>query len=42
MMSKKGPKAVKEFASAAYKQFGMRVIVLAAYVDSEGDPSITL
>lgn len=42
MMNKHGPSAVKEFTSSAYNQFGMRVVVLAAFVDAEGDPSITL
>jgi hypothetical protein len=42
MMAKSGPKAIKEFSSLAYKQFGMRVVVLAAYIDAEGDPSMTL
>jgi hypothetical protein len=42
MMIKHGPRAIKEFASIAYNQFGMRVVVLAAYIDGEGDPSTTL
>jgi hypothetical protein len=42
MMSKHGPKAIKEFASSAYNQFGMRVVVLAAFEDVEGEPSMTL
>ena len=42
MMGKHGPKAVKEFATAAYNQFGMRVVILAAFVGDEGDPSITM
>jgi hypothetical protein len=42
MMAKSGPKAVKEFTSSAYKQFGMRVVVLAAYLDTEGDPAMAL
>lgn len=42
MMAKQGPRAVKEFASSAYNQFGMRVVVLAAFVDGEGDPSVAL
>ena len=36
MMSKHGTKAVREFTSAAYKQFGMRVVILAAYMDADG------
>jgi hypothetical protein len=42
MMNKKGPQAVKEFTMSAYNQFGMHVVVLVAFVDTEGDPSITL
>jgi hypothetical protein len=42
MMAKNGPKTVKEFTSSVYKQFGMRVVVLAAYLDADGDPSMTL
>jgi hypothetical protein len=42
MMAKSGPRAVKEFASAAYSQFGMRVVVLAAYIDKEGDPATAM
>lgn len=42
MMAKNGPKAVREFTSLAYKEFGMRVVVLAAFLDSQRDPSITL
>lgn len=42
MMIKNGPKAIKEFTSGVYNQFGMRVVVLAAYVDAEGDPATTM
>jgi hypothetical protein len=42
MMAKQGPRAVKEFTSSAYSQFGMRVVVLAAFIDGQGDPSIAL
>ena len=35
MMAKRGTKAMKEFTSAAYRQFGMRVVILAAYKDSD-------
>lgn len=41
-MIKNGPKAIKEFTSGVYNQFGMRVVVLAAYVDAEGDPATTM
>jgi hypothetical protein len=42
MMMKNGPQAIKEFTMLAYNQFGMCVVVLVAFVDTEGDPSITL
>jgi hypothetical protein len=42
MMARSGPKAVKEFTSSAYKQFGMRVVILAAFADGDGDPAMTL
>jgi hypothetical protein len=42
MMIKHGPKAIKDFTSSSYNQLGMRVVVLAAYIDGEGDPSMTL
>jgi hypothetical protein len=41
-MRKHGAKAVKEFALASFNQFGMHVIVLAAYMDTEEDPLITV
>ncbi len=42
MMNKHGPRAIKEFTSSAYNQFGMHVVVLAAFIDAEGDPSMML
>jgi hypothetical protein len=42
MMDKCGPRAVKEFTSSAYRQFGMRVIVLASFMDQEQGPSVAL
>jgi hypothetical protein len=42
MMAKNGPQAIKEFTRSAYNQFGMCVVILTAFVDNEGDPSITL
>ena len=42
MMFKCGPEAVREFTSSAYKQFRMCVIILAAFLDRGGDPSMTL
>jgi hypothetical protein len=41
MMKKRGPAAVKEFTSAAWNQFGMRVVVLAAFM-KDGHPSVSL
>jgi hypothetical protein len=41
-MSKCGPQAVKEFSNSAYNHFGMRVVVLAAYVDVKGESSMSL
>ena len=41
-MIRRGPRAVKEFTLSAFNQFGMRVVVLAAYLDSEGESSMAL
>ena len=42
MMEKHGAQAIKEFTSVAHTQFGMRIVVLASFIDGDGDPSITL
>ena len=42
MMEKNGTKAIKEFTSLVHKEFGMRIVVLAAFVDRDGDPSMSL
>jgi hypothetical protein len=42
MMEKHGVSTFQDFAQYVYNQFGMRITMLAAYCDSEGDPSITL
>ena len=42
MMRKHGAKAVREFASASFKQFGMRVVILAAYMDAEEDAEVAV
>jgi hypothetical protein len=42
MMAKHGSKFVRDFTSTAYSQFGMRIVVLAAYVDGEGDNAMLL
>jgi hypothetical protein len=42
MMEKKSMGTFRDFARFAYNQFGMRVAILAAYCDREGDPTITL
>jgi len=41
MMEKRGNQAMREFMSAAYKQFGMQVIVLAGFM-KEGNPLVSL
>jgi hypothetical protein len=41
-MNKNGARAVKEFTKLSYQQFGMCVVVLAAFMDIEEDPSIAL
>jgi hypothetical protein len=42
MLKKHGAQAIREFTSLAYNQMGMRVLVLGAYVDSEGLPAMGL
>ena len=42
MMKKHGAKAVEEFASESFRQFGMRVVVLAAYMDPEEKPEVAM
>ena len=42
MRDKHSIKAFKEFSSMACKQFGMRIVILSAFVDGDGDPAITL
>jgi hypothetical protein len=42
MMEKNGTKAIKEFTSLVHKEFGMRIVILAAFVDRDGDPSMSL
>jgi hypothetical protein len=39
---KHGPDAISEFSSAVYSQFGMRIVVLAAFLDTRGEPSISM
>jgi hypothetical protein len=41
-MSKHGAEAVKEFAEASFNQFGMRVVVLAAYKVTEKDAEVAV
>jgi hypothetical protein len=41
MMKKHGPKAMKEFTSVVFRQFGMRVVVLAAYMN-DGEPAVSM
>ena len=42
MMKKHGAKAVEEFASESFRQFGMHVIVLTAYMDPEEKPEVAM
>ena len=41
-MSKHGAEAVKEFMEASFNQFGMHVIVLAAYMVTEKDAEVAV
>jgi hypothetical protein len=42
IMTKSGTKAIKEFSSVAYNQFGMRVVVLAAFLNEKNEPLFLL
>jgi hypothetical protein len=42
MMTKSGTKAIKEFSSVAYNQFGMHVMVLTAYMNEKKEPLVLL
>jgi hypothetical protein len=42
MMRKHGAKAMREFALASFNQFGMCVVVLAAYMDTEEDAEVAV
>jgi hypothetical protein len=42
MMRKHGAKAMREFASASFNQFGMHVVILAAYMDTEEDAEVAV
>ncbi|KAH9035545.1 hypothetical protein EDB85DRAFT_1889308 [Lactarius pseudohatsudake] len=42
MMQKYGMSTFREFARYVYSQYGVRVAILGAYQDGDGDPSITL
>ncbi|KAH9015212.1 hypothetical protein EDB84DRAFT_1567794 [Lactarius hengduanensis] len=41
MMQKYGMSTFREFARYVYSQYGVRVAILGAYQDGDGDPSIT-
>ena len=41
-MAKNRPRAVREFNPAVNKQFGMHTVVLAAFVNADGNPSYML
>jgi hypothetical protein len=42
MMDKHSSKTFRIFAQYVYRQFGMRIAVLAAFRDSEGEAAISL
>jgi len=42
MMNKNGPRAMQEFTSSTHNQFGMCIVVLAVFIDGDGDPAVTL
>jgi len=31
-----------EFTSSTHNQFGMHIVILAAFIDGDGDPAVTL
>ena len=41
-MEKNGTKAIKEFMSLVHKEFGMHIVILAAFVDRNGNPLMLL
>jgi hypothetical protein len=41
MMKKHGAKVVEDFTAAAWRKFGMRIVVLAAY-KQDGKPTVSL
>jgi hypothetical protein len=41
MMKKHGAKAMKEFTSVVFRQFGMRVVVLGAFMN-DGEPAVSM
>lgn len=42
MFEKHGVHSVQEFAALMYKQYGVRVVILAGYMDAEHEAAITL
>jgi hypothetical protein len=42
MFEKHGVHSVQEFSASMYKQYGVRVVILAGYMDAENDPTMTL
>jgi len=41
MRDKNGMQAMKDFTSTVYKEFGMRIVILAAYLH-KGHPSVSM
>jgi hypothetical protein len=42
MMRDHRVKAIKDFTSTAYQQFGMHLVILAAFLNDDDDPAISL
>ena len=42
MFDKHGQTALREFSETMYREYGVRVAILAGYCDSQGEPTITL
>ena len=41
-MLKRGPKAIKDFTTAMYNQFGTHIVILEAFLDGEKQPAMSL
>jgi hypothetical protein len=42
MFEKHGHNALREFSENMYRQYGVRIAVLAGYCDGDGEPAILL